>query len=66
MRGRCTPFIMDSPSSITIHQRSIRTQDQTPVLGAPLQLFGARFGRPCFGQRGSVGCYLSPGDFLWP
>ena len=37
--------------------------DQTPVFGLLLQLFGAHFVRLCFGQRGSVGCCLSTGDF---
>ena len=58
----CTPYIMDLPSSINTRQRGVRGADQTHVIGPPLQLFEARFGRSCFGQRGSVGCCLSTED----
>ena len=40
--------------------------DQTSVFGPPFQLFGVRFGRPCFDQCGTVGCCLSTGNFLRP
>ena len=43
-----------------------QTTDQTHVVGPPLQLFGARFGRLCFGQRGSFECCLNNEDFLRP
>ena len=55
---------MNSLSSKNTRQRSVSGIDQSPVFGTPLQLFGVHFGRPCFGQRGSVGRCLSTEDFF--
>ena len=53
-------------STCTFDGACNKYRNQTLVFGLPLQMFEVHFGRSCFGQRGSVGCYLCPGDFLRP
>ena len=55
----CTPYIMDSPSSINTRQRRVRGCWPDPCVWCTSPVVGSHFGRPCCQLHGSVRCASS-------